>query len=276
MQVVGTGGHGLVYRGLERGSDLEVAVKILHRDLPNLEELEIRMTREHQALQALEGTAATKAYGLYREEGALCLVLELLRGQDLDHYLADIEEQGRRMEVRTLFEYLTPIMDTLEVAHGKGILHRDLKPGNIFVLGRGGPGGVRLLDFGLAWTPESARITAEGVLLGSPSYIAPEVWDGDPTVLDHGVDVYSFGAIVFRALAGRVPFPATSLRERLAAVMHAERPSLHALRRDLPVEVDDWVKRALAVRREDRFPNIRTLWSALRTALGDEERPSSR
>lgn len=276
MQVVGTGGHGLVYRGLERGSGLEVAVKILHRDLPNLEELEIRMTREHEALQELKGTAAIKAYGLYREEGALCLVLELLRGQDLDHYLGDIEEQGRRMDVQTLFEYLTPIVDTLEVAHAKHILHRDLKPGNIFVLGRGGPGGVRLLDFGLAWTATSARITADGIVLGSPSYIAPEVWDGDPKALDHRVDVYSFGAIVFRALGGRVPFPAVGLREKLTAVKEGERPSLHALRHDLTPAVDEWVKRALAVRREDRFPTVQSLWSTLRTTLAGEQRTSSR
>lgn len=267
MQVVGSGAHGLVYRGIERGTDNEVAVKVMHKDLPNVAELEVRMTREHEALAALEGTAALSTFGLFREQGALCLALEYLRGQDLDHYLHDIEEQGRRMDAATLVEYLTPIVDTLDVAHSLGILHRDLKPGNIFVLGRGGPGGVRLLDFGLASTGGDTRITADGIVLGSPSYIAPEVWEGNPRLLDARADVYSLGAVIFRALAGRVPFDVKRLQDKLQAAKTAARPSLHALRPDLPREVDRWVNSALAASREQRFPAVRLLWNSLLSVL---------
>lgn len=269
MQVVGTGGQGLVYRGMKRGTDTEVAVKVLHKDLPNLADLEVRLTREHEALEALKETAATKAYGLFREDGALCLVLEYLRGQDLDHYLADIEDQGRRMDTETLVEYLTPIVDTLDVAHGKGIIHRDLKPANIYVLGRGGPGGVRLLDFGLAWTKHSKRITARDTVLGSPSYIAPEVWNGDTRELDHRVDVYSLGVIIYRALTGMLPIGGTTLREKLHAAKHAPRPSLTQFRPDLPKATDAWVQQALAINRADRFLGVRALWNALLSSFQD-------
>jgi eukaryotic-like serine/threonine-protein kinase len=274
MQVVGKGAHGLVYRGLEKDTDVEVAVKVIHSGVAHQAELEKRMEREHDALRVLSGTAATKVYGLVREEGALCLVMEFLRGQDFDEYLADIEEQGRLIDPPTLVEFLDPIAETLEMAHARGILHRDLKPGNIFIPGRGRPGSVRLLDFGLSRSGTSAPITLDGVVIGSPSYIAPEVWEGNPRALDHRIDVYSFGAIIFRALAGRVPFPVPTLREKLEAAKSAKRPSLVAIRPELPPGVDLWVEKALAIRKDDRFERVRMMWDALLTAL--DARPPRR
>jgi eukaryotic-like serine/threonine-protein kinase len=274
MQVVGKGAHGLVYRGVDRDTDADVAVKVIHTGVAHQTELETRMEREYEALKALAGSAATRVHGLLREEGALCLVMEFLRGQDFDEYLADIEEQGRLIDPATLIEFLDPIAETLEKAHELGILHRDLKPGNIFIPGRGGPGGVRLLDFGLSRSGSSAPITLDGVVIGSPSYIAPEVWEGNPRALDHRIDVYSFGAIIFRALAGRVPFPVKSMREKLDAARTARRPSLHAVRPDLAPSIDNWVEKALAIDRNDRFERIRSMWETLLAAL--HERPPRR
>src|SRR5262249_49101736 len=148
-------------------------------------------------------------------------VMELLRGQDLDDYLRDIEAQGERMQVRALVEFMAPIVTTLERAHAKGIVHQDLKPGNIFILGRGGPNGVRLLDFGLAWSEASTPITRDGIVIGSPSYIAPEVWAGNPRALDFRMDLYSLAAIIFRALGGSVPFPVARLQDKLVAATTA-------------------------------------------------------
>lgn len=272
MEVVGRGGHSLIYRGVERASGSEVAIKVLHKGIPQKAELEARMRREHDVLVALAGSAAPRVHGLWHEEGSLCLVMEFLRGQDLEEYLSDLEAQGYRVEAQTLVEVLEPIIDTLEAAHERGIVHRDLKPGNIFVLGRGGPGGVRLLDFGLAATESAAPITADGIIIGSPSYIAPEVWEGNPRALDLRVDVYSMGAIIFRALAGQVPFPVTGLREKLAAATSAQRPSLRALRPDLPPGVDQWVEQALAIDRETRFSRVRGMWNALLATLNTRSR----
>jgi serine/threonine-protein kinase len=267
MEVVGKGGYSTVYRALERGSDAEVAIKVpIEGSLP-AEELEQRIQREHEVLQALSGTKALHAHGVCREESVLCLVTELLRGQDFDDYLSDIEDQGMRIDVGTLVEFVDPIVETLAIAHERGIVHRDLKPGNVFILGRGGPGGVRLLDFGLSSLESSTPITRDGVVIGSPSYIAPEVWKGRPRELDHRVDVYSLGAVLFRAFAGRVPFPAPSLREKLRVATTAERPSLHALRPDLPPAVDPWVGKVLALDRDDRFPSVRDMWKSLLALL---------
>jgi serine/threonine-protein kinase len=85
--------------------------------------------------------------------------------------------------------------------------------------------------------------------------------------LDHRIDVYSFGAIIFRALAGRVPFPVKSMREKLDAAKTAPRPSLHAIRPDLAPSIDPWVQRALAIDRNERFDRVRSMWDTLLAAL---------
>ena len=178
ISVIGRGGHGIVYRALDLESGVEVAIKFLHDSVAIDPQYNIRMLREAQVMAALAGTSAIRIYGLRTTmEGALYLVMELLFGEDLDEYLLEIETVGQRLPVHHLFDLLDPIVDTLEAAHQRGIVHRDLKPGNIFVLASG---GVRLIDFGLAKVMAASPLTQDGMVAGSPSYIAPEVWRGNP------------------------------------------------------------------------------------------------
>jgi serine/threonine-protein kinase len=266
QDVIGRGGHGVVYRALDRDSGTDVAIKFLHDSISVDPQYNIRMLREAQVMAALSGTSAIRVYGLNTTpDGALYLVMEFLAGRNFDTYLADLEDSGRRLSVYRLFELLDPIVDTLEAAHVRGIVHRDLKPGNIFVLE---DGGARLLDFGLAKVMAAAPLTNSGMVAGSPSYIAPEVWKGNPRALDHRIDIYSLGAVVFRALSGSVPFGGNDMLEKLALVTTAERPSLHALRPDLPPDVDTWVAEVLAIDPDLRFRQIRGMWNALRAILG--------
>jgi serine/threonine-protein kinase len=266
QEIIGRGGHGVVYRAFDRVLGADVAIKFLHDSIAVDPQYNIRMLREAQVMAALTGTSAIRVYGLNTTpDGALFLVMELLSGRDFDTYLADLEDGGRRLSVYRLFELLDPIVDTLEAAHVRGIVHRDLKPGNIFVLDSG---GTRLLDFGLAKVMAAAPLTNSGMVAGSPSYIAPEVWKGNPRVLDHRIDVYSLGAIVFRALSGSVPFGGNDVLEKLALVTTAERPSLHRLRPDLSPEIDVWVAEVLAIDPDFRFHQVRGMWNALRGILG--------
>ncbi|HMJ56275.1 MAG TPA: serine/threonine-protein kinase [Polyangiaceae bacterium] len=266
QEVIGRGGHGVVYRAKDRNSGNDVAIKFLHDSIAIDPHYNIRMLREAQVMAALTGTSAIRVYGLNTTpDGALYLVMELLAGRDFDTYLSDFEDGGRRLSVYRLFELLDPIVDTLEAAHVRGIVHRDLKPGNIFVLDAG---GARLLDFGLAKVMAAAPLTNSGMVAGSPSYIAPEVWKGNPRALDHRIDVYSLGAIVFRALSGSVPFEGSDIVEKLHLVTTARRPSLHQLRPDLPLEVDVWVAEVLAIDPDLRFRQVRGMWNALRAIMG--------
>jgi serine/threonine-protein kinase len=262
LAVIGKGGHGVVYRALDRETGSLVAVKFLHDAFAVDPQYNIRMLREAQIMAALAGTSAIRTHGLRTTpEGALYLVMEYLVGRDLDAYLGERAARGHAMSLGDVVELLDPIVDTLEAAHQRGIVHRDLKPGNIFVLDEG---GVRLLDFGLAKVLAASPLTYDGMVAGSPSYIAPEVWRGNPRALDHRIDVYSLGAIAYRALAGDVPFGGTTLVDKFQLATTGERPSLHRVRPDLPSEVDGWVARALAIDPNLRFQKVRAMWDALR------------
>ncbi len=289
---LGRGGSSVVYRAFDAQEHREVAVKVLHESFAGREDFGVRMVREFRAMRLLAGTAAVQAYGLAASPaGALCLVMELLEGKDLDDHLLRPEARGRGISVGELLTLLDPIVRTLERGHELGIVHRDLKPGNIFVLARNweaevsgeyqtrSPGGhelsnrVRLLDYGFCHAADTRSITPHGTVLGSPSYIAPEVWRGRAGEPDPAIDIYSLGAIVFRLLAGRVPFEAESLKSKLELVCNGERPSLHALRPDLPAAIDDWVQQVLAIQPRHRFSRVRGLWVALQEALGQRYQP---
>jgi serine/threonine protein kinase len=193
--------------------------------------------------------------------------MELLEGEDLERRLTVLEQRGERLALDRIFEIFDPIIDTLERAHDAGILHRDLKPANVFLLSAEGGRGVRLLDFGLSSMKTAAPLTVVGTILGSPSYIAPETWKGEPHLLDRRADVYSLAVILFRVLGGRLPFEGETLDEKFRQTTNAARPSLAALRPDLPRELDAWIHHALAIDPARRFSSVRALWKALWTAL---------
>jgi len=266
LSVLGSGGQGIVYRARDVRDGDEVAVKVLRDEFADDPGFHERMLREAQALTALSGTAAVQVLDEGpTPDGAHALVMELLNGEELADYLHRLKEKGERLSVPELLQILEPVARTLEVAHAQGIVHRDLKPGNVFIV-REPAFAIRVLDFGFARFLRKKALTAAGFIAGSPSYIAPEAWRGK--AVDHRADIYSLGAIVFRVLAGRAPFESKDLRELLALVTKSERPSLHALRPDLPNEIDDWVKMALAIDPDARFLKVGGFWAALEQCLG--------
>jgi serine/threonine-protein kinase len=266
LSLVGEGSHGAVYRARDQQTGNNVAVKLFydaHRD----PEYYVRMIREARSMAALAGTSAVQVHSFGSDmDGSFYIVMELLEGMNFEEQLARLESRGQRLPVSAIVPVLEPIVTTLEFAHERKIVHRDLKPSNIFLVEKGG--GVRLLDFGLVKLIGAKRLTRQGIVAGSPSYIAPEAWRGNPAVLDHRIDLYALGTVVFRALAARVPFDHPDLFEKYNLVTTAPRPSLHALRPDLPPAIDDWVKRALAIEPADRFDRVRSMWTAFRHAAG--------
>ncbi len=265
QDVIGRGGHGVVYKGWDEEAQREVAIKFLHPEIAADPEYNVRLLREAQACAKLAGTAAIQIYALRTDPvtGSLFEVMELLEGRDLEEHLHAWESQGKFVPLEHLTAIFEPIVYTLEQAHGMGIVHRDLKPQNVYLTKNQ---QVKLLDFGLAKMMKASPLTREGMVAGSPSYIAPEVWRGDPRKLDHRIDVYSLGALMFRVIGGQPPFKG-SLIELMQAARGAERPSLRALRKELPPDVDDWVKQALAIQPDHRFQKVTGMWAALRTIL---------
>lgn len=265
--LLGEGGQSAVYRARDLQAGDEVALKVLKPGADR--ESTERMFREGQAMASLQGTAALRVLDQrWTEDGAMCLVTELLEGSPLDEVLSHVEGRGGRADLPSVLRIVDPIVQTLRSAHEIGIVHRDLKPANIFVLSDARGGGVRLLDFGFAKFVRMRGLTATDMVAGSPNYIAPESWKGRHDVIDHRIDVYSLGAVIFRCLAGQAPFTAGDLSVLLRDVTSAPRPSLHAFRPDLSPSVDDWVTQSLAIEPEHRFQTVSAMWSAFRHVAG--------
>ena len=270
LDKLGAGAHGVVYRARDLETREEVALKFLGDGKSLDPEYSRRIEREALAMARLRGTSAVYVHGLnVAQDGSLYLVMEVLAGKDLEDYLGDAERLGGRLKKPKLLEILRPIVDTLEAAHQRSIVHRDLKPSNVFIVDAARGGGVRLLDFGLAKLLDASALTADGMVAGTPSYIAPEAWKGNPRILDHRIDVYSLGVLIFRALSGTTPAPKGNLLDVCSWAMTGVRPSLHTLRPSLPRAVDVWVEKALAIDPNDRFQSVRALWTSLEGLLAD-------
>ena len=274
LAVIGRGGQGTVYRAFDRWTQRNVAVKVLGanaaRDATVLE----RLMREQQAMQALRGTAAVEVFDTCRHHGGeICLVMELLTGEDLDQHLDELAQRNRRMSLTRIVHIVEPIVSTLETAHACGIVHRDLKPANIF-LHQGG--SVRLLDFGLARLKSAVPLTAAGAVVGSPSFMAPEAWSGLSDFLDERADVYSLGVILFLMMTGQLPFSGASLQDKYLSATTGHRASLLQLRPDLPRRIEEWASLALARDRDQRFQNVSALWSAFLATFNLQRRAAGR
>jgi eukaryotic-like serine/threonine-protein kinase len=268
LERLGAGAHGVVYRARDLETRGELALKFVGDGKGLDPELSRRMEREAVAMARLRGTSAVYVHGMATaQDGMLYVAMEMLYGKDLEAYLSEAEKVGGRIKAARLLEVLRPVASTLEQAHRQGIIHRDLKPSNVFIVDAAKGGGVRLLDFGLAKLLDANTLTADGMIAGTPSYIAPEAWRGSSKALDHRIDVYSLGVLVFRALSGQLPPPSSDFVEICRWATSGERPSLRALRASLPAAIDPWIQRALAIFPEQRFQSIAEAFSSLEAIL---------
>jgi len=268
---LGSGAHGVIYRAADLETGERVALKVLGREASEDPQFAVRLWREAQALKALGDTSVVhiRRFG-HDPSGAVYLAMELLEGETLDDHLRELEGFGDRLNAFDALRIFDPVAQALQRAHDKGILHRDIKPANIFLLSTERGGGVRLMDFGLARFEHARRsspdlndsamsLTMTGMIAGSPNYIAPEVWKTE--TLDARVDVYSLGAVIFRALSGQPPFSGHTTFELFVRATTAPRPKITPLRPDLTQAMDAWVERALALDREARYQDVRSMWS---------------
>jgi serine/threonine-protein kinase len=266
---LGRGGFGVVFRARRRSDGLEVALKILRDEERASAASVARLEREAAVLQSLAHPSIVKVFELGRlVDQRPYLVMELLRGRDLGAHVA---EHGR-LTPTELVPVLRDICSALDAAHRGGVLHRDLKPTNVFLDERGADRRAVLLDFGLAklFGGVDAGLTASRELVGSEAAMAPEQLRGQP--VDLRTDVYGLAAVTFFALTGRMPFEEQgSLRIR-ELHLYARVPEASALA-PVPRAIDAVITRAMAKRPADRFADARSFFEAARVAL---EAPSRR
>jgi serine/threonine-protein kinase len=271
---LGRGGHGVVFRGFDTQTNEGIAVKVLRANISEDPQYATRLWREAQSLRMLWGESVVRVHRFGHDaEGYVYMVMELLEGETLGEYLDDLESFGDRMSAFEVLRTLDPVARALHTAHSKGIIHRDLKPANIFRVASDLGGGVRLMDFGLVKMQGAEQLTQVGMIAGSPSYIAPEVWRAQE--FDHRIDVYSLAAVVFRCLAGKVPFSADDNLKLFMKVLKEDRPKLTPLRPDLSPEIDAWIAKSLAVNVDQRYGYISLMWNDLLRIVMSGNGPSA-
>ncbi|HEX3517285.1 MAG TPA: FHA domain-containing serine/threonine-protein kinase [Trebonia sp.] len=267
-RLVGVGGMAAVYQARDERLGRVVALKLLAGD----EAVRMRFVREARAVAAVDHPHIIPVYAADEADGMQYIAMRFVAGDTLQGVI----RKNGALSPRRAAAFISPVASALDAAHAAGLVHRDVKPGNILVdARRGGPEHAYLTDFGIARAMLSAgTLTVAGQFLGTPDYAPPEQVNGQP--VDGRADQYALGCLAFEVLSGTVPFK----RELPIAVLYAHLstppPRLTSIRGDLPPAVDDVLARAMSKSPDDRYPSCADFADALREALGLEPYDPSR
>ena len=277
VRLLGTGGMGAVYAAYHELLRHEVALKILLPAVARNPEAVERFVKEARAASQLKSPNIAKVMDIGTlENGSAYMSMEYLEGQDLGTVL---EERGA-LPIAEALDYVLQALEGLAHAHALGIVHRDVKPANLFVTHPyGGPAVVKVLDFGIAKatklfaeTEKQAASGGEGTgktMLGSPSYMSPEQVRSSTNV-DARTDVWAIGVTLYRLLLGRPPFDGESLGEILGAILQDTPPSPRSLRPEIPEPVDAAIMHCLTRAPDARWPSVAELAEALAPHAGPD------
>jgi len=264
--LLGEGGMGRVYRARDPRLGRDVAVKVLPAELTEDADRRQRLVREARAAAKLNHPGITTILEIGESDGATFLALELVEGETL----ADLVARGPLAFERVL-EIGTALADALAYAHAQGVIHRDLKLANVMV---DASGRAKLLDFGLAKLDDGGgdpgdvdqSLTMPGQVLGSPTAMSPEQAAGKR--VDERSDVFSLGSLLHELCTGRPPFRRDTVMETVTAVIHERPPAIRATRKDVPVEFERVLERAMRKSTDERHGSMAELHAALASLGG--------
>jgi eukaryotic-like serine/threonine-protein kinase len=266
--VLGRGGMSVVYRATHIALEQQVAIKVLSSEALLLPEYVVRLKREARAVSRIRSEHVVRVHdiGELAGSGVPYLVMECLDGLDLAAVLA----RRGPFPVPLAIECIMQACEALAEAHALGIIHRDLKPANLF-LGEGVDGSpcVKVLDFGISRMSQRhglSALTDPGMVLGTPSYMAPEQMEGSDA-LDARSDIWALGTILYELLVGKPPYTGDSLPQIFVKIMRSRRPKPSALRAGVRSGVDDIIAQCLELDPADRFQTVAELAWAL-SSLG--------
>jgi len=245
---IGEGGFGIVYRGRDPMLDREVAIKVLRADLASTPGFLERFRREARLAASLHHPNVVGIIEVGEHEGRYYLVMEYLTGQTL----ADLLDDGKSLPLTRAVELLHPLAEALDYAHAKGVIHRDVKPGNV-ILADDGKRPV-LTDFGLVKSRLEEGTTTTGVVLGTPEYMSPEQIQGKE--LGPAADQYALGIIAYQMLTGRVPFKGTTPFEVQNGHVSQPPPDPLSLNPALSLDTGKLLLRALEKDPSNRFQSV--------------------
>ncbi len=260
-QRLGKGGMGSVYEGLHVELEKPVAVKVLHPSLAERSEVRGRFVREGRAASRIEHPNVVQVFDVGVEGEVPYLVMELLAGETL----ASLLTRSERLSPTQAADVMVPVISAIATAHSLGVIHRDLKPDNIFLTTKGTASRTpKVVDFGISKivTGSDTRLTETSALLGTPNYMSPEQ-AREAKDVSGATDQYSIAVMLYQAVTGRRPFHATSLFNLLNAIVAGDFTKPRELVPELPEDFEQLILRGMAVEPHDRFPDIRAMGKAL-------------
>jgi serine/threonine protein kinase/tetratricopeptide (TPR) repeat protein len=255
---IGEGGMGEVYLAEDTKLDRKVALKILPAEVASHRDRMERFVREAKAAAALNHPNIAHIYEIDEADGVHFIAMELVEGETLDGSI-----NGKPLQLKEALAIATQIAEGLSEAHGHGIIHRDIKPGNIIIAARG---PVKVMDFGLAKVIEAREainpeaetknlLTSPGAIIGTMPYMSPEQVKGER--LDARTDIFSFGVVLYETLTGQQPFVAESGAATISAILTKEPLPLAQYLAECPEELQRIVRKCLEKDREQRYQTMR-------------------
>lgn len=265
--IIGRGNMAEVYKAFDLVRGTYCAVKVLLRNYALQEDVKRRFLREAEIISRLNHPHIVALHDLsITEDGTPVLAMELLKGEDLSVFI----KRRAIVPIPEALHIIAQVIDGLIVLHRHGILHRDIKPQNIFLCeaegSKRGP-SVKLIDLGLAklLLPSERSAASEHMLIGTPEYLAPEATTGRPGDVDARVDQWALGVLLYRMLTGRLPFPISSGVHELLHRIRTQPPiPIEAYAKGVPPQIAEAVRKTLQRDPNRRFSNIQELLTALR------------
>ncbi|MCI0452433.1 MAG: protein kinase [Candidatus Latescibacteria bacterium] len=262
LQTVASGGTAVLYKAIQVSLDRVVAVKRLHQHLTTDENFTRRFVLEAKAAASLDHENIVRVIDFGVEEDCYQMVMEFVEGESLKEVL----ERWRPVNWDLALAMVHQTCRGLEHAHSKGIVHRDVKPGNIMLTKSG---TVKIADFGLAKLTQGASShTAADSILGTPLYMSPEQAFGES--VDQRSDLFSLGTVLFELITGRQPFASENYMGIIQNIVHKDIPPVREFNPEIPPNVEGLVTRALTKNRDQRFQSARDFRLAIETVLGTD------
>jgi pSer/pThr/pTyr-binding forkhead associated (FHA) protein len=264
LNLLGQGGMGVVYLAENVTTGQKVALKLLTPDLARSSGFRERFVREANYASSMRHPNVIEVFDAGEQDDVLYIAMQFVEGEDLKSLLT----RERQLDARRTVGILGQIASALDSAHSTGLMHRDIKPGNVMIAA-GSPEHCYLTDFGLSKNPssDSIALTAQGEFVGTIDYTAPELVLGKKA--DSRLDVYSLGCLFYECLAGQPPFPKERDVEVLYAHIQDPVPKVTAMRPDLPSALDDVIEKAMAKKPEDRFDTCSAFIDVARAIVGE-------